>query len=95
VSLLLSERKLQQHKLDEAKLSLANDWRKLRGLPAAKSLDDAYKLPIPRDTHDNGSGSNLLVPDMLLQESAQIAIDMENLGIGSMPAIPKTVAKRK
>ncbi|MDE2234104.1 MAG: carboxy terminal-processing peptidase [Gammaproteobacteria bacterium] len=94
VSLLLSERKLQQRKLDDAKLTLANDWRKLRKLPAAKSLDEAYKLPASGTAADGANASNLLVPDMLLQESAQITIDMEKMGIGSMPSIPQAAAKR-
>ncbi|MGH8415665.1 MAG: carboxy terminal-processing peptidase, partial [Gammaproteobacteria bacterium] len=44
VSLLLSMREKQRAEHDRQRLALANSWRRLKGLPPAVSLEEAYKL---------------------------------------------------
>jgi carboxyl-terminal processing protease len=94
VSLRLSEREKLQASRDDQKLALANAWRKLKGLPAAKNLEDAYKLPGSNATlktgsvDDDDSDANALVPDVILQETAHITADMSAMGIGSMSIKP-------
>jgi len=102
VTLLLSEREKLQHTRDDEKLSLANFWRKLKGLPPAKNLDEAYKLTGTgkASTDGNNSGDdndnniNGLVPDVLLQETAHITADMAVLNVGRMPIPPATAASK-
>jgi hypothetical protein len=97
VSLLLSEREKQQITDDHEKLALANDWRRLRGLPPANSLEEAYKLATkdkPAKASDfTAAGTdtdvNTLEPDVLLQETAQITADMAILNSGSMQSLAK------
>lgn len=102
VTLLLSEREKLQVTHDDEKLSLANSWRKLKGLPPAKSLDEAYKLTGTgkASTDDENSGDdndndiNSLVPDVLLEETAHIIADMAVLNVGRMPSQPATAASK-
>ncbi|HVC28019.1 MAG TPA: carboxy terminal-processing peptidase, partial [Gammaproteobacteria bacterium] len=102
VTLLLSERDKLQTTRDDEKLRLANSWRKLKGLPPAKSLDEAYKLTgkdkvSPNDENpggDNDNGASVLVPDVLLQETANIIADMAILNVGSMPNSPATAVSK-
>jgi len=96
VSLLLSEREKLQTARDNEKLVLANAWRRLIGLPPANSLEKAYKLTVSgksatldnNTVADNGGDVNALVPDVLLQETAQITADMAFLGTGIMLSSP-------
>lgn len=100
VPLLLSEREKLQASRDHEKLELANAWRKLKGLPPAKSLADAYKTTGDSkpgkihgdDATDGDNDVNALIPDVLLQETAQITADMVVMGIGSMPSLPAATA---
>ena len=102
VTLLLSEREKLQTTRDDEKLRLANSWRKLKGLSPAKSLDEAYKLTgkdkaSPNDENsggDNDNGASGLVPDVLLQETANIIADMAILNVGSMPSSPATAVSK-
>ncbi len=98
VTLLLSEREKLQTTRDDEKLALANAWRKLKGLPPAKSLDAAYKQTgnSKASTDDENSVDNTdidiggLVPDVLLQETAHITADLSILNVGSVPSLPAT-----
>jgi len=102
VSLLLSEREKLQTVRDHEKLVLANSWRKLKGLPPAKNLDEAYKLTgndkastdDENSGDDNDNGISGLVPDVLLQETAHITADMAILNVGSMPSTLATAVSK-
>lgn len=96
VPLLLSARELQRTQRDHERLTLANGWRKLKGLPPATTLEAAYKLAAA-DSGKTGAGSTqessadnpaALVPDVLLRETAHIVADMDALGIGNLPPPP-------
>ncbi|MGH7171514.1 MAG: carboxy terminal-processing peptidase, partial [Gemmataceae bacterium] len=96
ISLLLSDRKEQRAREDAQQLVIANGWRRLKGLPAATTLEAAFKLPetgthstapsaassTPAESTDNSS----LAKDELLQEAADVAADMSALGVGHLPA---------
>ena len=85
VSLVLTERKKQQADDDAKGLTLANAWRKLKGLPPATTLEAALKLPksataaaaIAADDAD----SQGLEPDVLLNETAAIVADITGEGL--------------
>ncbi|MDE2273115.1 MAG: carboxy terminal-processing peptidase, partial [Gammaproteobacteria bacterium] len=93
VPLWLAAREVQRMDRDRQSLVLANDWRKLKGLPPATTLEAAYKLAdteaaktSPKtDADDDADNSGPLVPDVLLQETAHIVTDMAALGVGSLP----------
>lgn len=98
VTLMLSEREKLQAARDDEKLMLANSWRKLKGLPPAKSLDAADKLQgngkASTDEEDTGGDTDTdvsgLIPDVLLQETAHITADMVTLNVGSLSSSPAT-----
>ncbi|MGA9853907.1 MAG: carboxy terminal-processing peptidase [Gammaproteobacteria bacterium] len=102
VTLLLSEREKLQATSDDEKLALANSWRKLKGLPPATSLDEAYKLlgkgnPSTEDENagdDSDSDINGLVPDVILRETAHITADMAVLNVGRTPSSPATAISK-
>lgn len=92
VPLLMSAREAQRAERDRERLALANGWRKLKGLPPAVNLEDAYKLA-KTDTGNSNSkseqdadsdDSDTLVPDVLLQETAHIVADLSALKVGSL-----------
>lgn len=93
VPLWLAAREVQRTGRDHERLALANDWRKLKGLPPATTLEAAYKLAesnagkaSPSSAPDAGAdNAGTLVPDVLLQETAHIVADMAALGVGSLP----------
>ncbi|MGH8362009.1 MAG: carboxy terminal-processing peptidase [Gammaproteobacteria bacterium] len=93
VPLWLAAREVQRTDRNHERLVLANDWRKLKGLPPANTLEAAYKLAAsdagktgPNSAQDAGADSpGPLVPDVLLQETAHIAADMAAQGVGNLP----------
>ena len=97
VSLVLTARKMQRADQDRERLALANDWRRLKGLPPATSLEDAYKpaetstrvaataAATPDGESAESGDLNSLIPDVLLQETARIVVDMATLKVGSLP----------
>ncbi|MGB9428736.1 MAG: carboxy terminal-processing peptidase [Gammaproteobacteria bacterium] len=103
VSLLLSAREKQQTDRDRTQLALANGWRRLKGLPSATSLEDAYKLAenakapeattsLSVNAADTGNDVNGVVPDVLLRETAHVVADMAGLNVGVLPAPASTVS---
>ncbi len=76
VSLVLAERKKQRAQADTQRLALANAWRKLKGLPAAASLEDALKPAKDAGSDADDGDDPGLEPDVLLNETAQIVADM-------------------
>ncbi|MGA9851675.1 MAG: carboxy terminal-processing peptidase [Gammaproteobacteria bacterium] len=101
VSLLLSARQSLRAEQDHEQLDLANGWRRLKGLPPATNLEEAYTLAKAGKgskpsqvaaTDDGGDGSdndmNTIVPDVLLRETAHIVSDMAAMRVGSLPAPP-------
>ena len=91
VPLWLAAREVQRTDRDHERLLLANDWRKLKGLPPANTLEAAYKLA-ESDTGKTGPNSapdadnpGTLVPDVLLRETAHIVADMAALGVDNLP----------
>lgn len=99
ISLVMATRKRQRAQDDRARLVLINDWRKLKGLPPASNLENAYKLPTkisptkskpgahsaPAGASGRPNGASAIVPDVLLREAAHIVADMAALGVGSLP----------
>ncbi|MDE2070293.1 MAG: carboxy terminal-processing peptidase [Gammaproteobacteria bacterium] len=93
VPLWLAAREVQRTDRDHERLALANDWRKLKGLPPATTLEAAYKLAAadsgktaPSSTQESSADNpGSLVPDVLLRETAHIVADMDALGIGNLP----------
>lgn len=97
VSLVLSERKEQRAELDKQRLTIANGWRELKGLPPAATLEaaldtdkdkkpgrNAASAPHPGNSVSD-SEDNGLEPDVLLNAAAHIVSDMHRLGVGSLP----------
>ena len=81
VSLVMTVRQKQQADDDAKRLTLANAWRKLKGLPPATTLEAALKLPKAADDVDAPG----LEPDVLLNESAQIVADIDGAGLFQGP----------
>ncbi|HEV2111185.1 MAG TPA: carboxy terminal-processing peptidase, partial [Gammaproteobacteria bacterium] len=81
LSLVLATRQKQQAEDDAKRLTLANAWRKLKGLPPATTLEAALKLPKGADEAD----APALEPDVLLDESAQIVADIGGAGLFQGP----------
>ena len=101
ISLVMTDRQKQRSQDDKDRLAIANQWRKLRSLPPAASLEDAYKVPPPpasggqiasADTSSEGDDSNSVEPDVLLQETAQIVADLSTLGSHPAPPAASSVA---
>jgi hypothetical protein len=61
-------------------LATLNSWRKLKGLAPAANLEDAMKAA-KAQTSDADPDSNGLAPDVLLDESAAIALDIGAQGL--------------
>jgi carboxyl-terminal processing protease len=77
ISLVLSDRQKQRGEDDAKKLGMLNGWRKLKGLPAAATLEAAMKSAKPDSDPDN----NPIAPDVLLNETAAIAVDISAQGL--------------
>ncbi|HEX4300867.1 MAG TPA: carboxy terminal-processing peptidase [Gammaproteobacteria bacterium] len=84
ISLLMADRLKQRTEDDTRRLAALNGWRKLKGLPAAATLEVALKASKP-DSADADPDSNGLTPDVLLDESAAIAADMGAQGLFRNP----------
>jgi len=80
ISLVLADRQKQRADDDAKKLASLNAWRKLKGLPAAATLEVAIKAAKPDangDTDPDTGG----IPDVLLDETAAIVADMDAHGL--------------
>jgi hypothetical protein len=80
----MADRLKQRTEDDTRRLAALNGWRKLKGLPAAATLEVALKASKP-DSADADPDSNGLTPDVLLDESAAIAADMGAQGLFRNP----------
>ncbi|HEV2332133.1 MAG TPA: carboxy terminal-processing peptidase, partial [Gammaproteobacteria bacterium] len=77
VSLVLAERQKERSADDAKRLSLANAWRKLEGLPAAATLAEALKTSKTGASDPDGADDPGIEPDVLLDETAQVVADMD------------------
>lgn len=77
ISLVLADRLKQRAEDDGKRLVTLNAWRKLKGLPAAATLEEAIKAD-KADANDPDSG---VTPDVLLAETAAITVDMDAQGL--------------
>jgi len=84
ISLVLAERQKQRAEDDARHLALLNGWRKLKGLPPAVTLEEAMKAAKSNDG-DADPDSNGVTPDVLLDESAAIAADIDAQGLFHTP----------
>ncbi|HET7923111.1 MAG TPA: carboxy terminal-processing peptidase [Gammaproteobacteria bacterium] len=96
VSLVLSEREQERKAHDQARLTMVNAWRHLKGLPPATTLEAAYQ-PGSKDktgpqadaaSSDEGpeDADNGIEPDVLLNATAHIVSQMRQMDVGSLPA---------
>jgi carboxyl-terminal processing protease len=85
ISLVLADRQKQRVEDDARHLATLNGWRKLKGLAPAATLEDAMKAA-KAETSDADPDSNGLAPDVLLDESAAIALDIGAQGLFRNPA---------
>jgi len=80
ISLVLTERQKLRAEDDAKRLATLNSWRKLKGLPAAATLEAAMKGGTP-----NSGGSDVdaegIAPDVLLNMTAAITADMDAKGL--------------
>ncbi|HEY4126926.1 MAG TPA: carboxy terminal-processing peptidase [Gammaproteobacteria bacterium] len=83
ISLVLADRQKQRVEDDARRLTLLNGWRKLKGLPAAATLEVAMKSVKP-DTDANPDADGL-TPDVLLNETAAITVDIDRQGLFQAP----------
>jgi carboxyl-terminal processing protease len=83
LSLVLAEREKQRAEDDAKRLGFANAWRKLKGLPPAATLEEAFKAPKGSAAAEgnDSDASNPLQPDVLLDETAAIVADMSAAGL--------------
>jgi carboxyl-terminal processing protease len=82
ISLVLADRQKQRAEDDAKRLVSLNAWRKLKGMPAAATLEEALKA----DKADaDGDGDGGLTADVLLDESAAIVADMDARGLFQKP----------
>ncbi len=80
ISLVLADRQKQRTEDDTKRLASLNAWRKLKGLPAAATLEDALKAAKP-DANGDSDPDTGGVADVLLDESAAIVADMDAQGL--------------
>ena len=82
ISLVLADRQRLRSEDDAKKLAMLNAWRKLKGLPAAATLEAAMKGAKP---DNGGEGSDVdaegIAPDVLLNETAAITADITAQGL--------------
>ena len=80
ISLVLTERQKLRAEDDAKRLATLNSWRKLKGLPAAATLEAALKGATP-----NSGGADVdaegIAPDVLLNATAAITADMDAKGL--------------
>ena len=81
VSLVLAERQKQRSDDDAKRLATLNAWRKLKGLPAAATLEAALKAAKPDTGDGTGNDAGSVTSDVLLDETADITADIGALGL--------------
>jgi carboxyl-terminal processing protease len=81
ISLLLADRQKQRSEDDARKLEMLNGWRKLKGLPAATTLEAAMKTAKPDTSAGADVDADGLAPDVLLNETAAITVDINAQGL--------------
>jgi carboxyl-terminal processing protease len=84
ISLVLAERQKQRSEDDAKKLGTLNGWRKLKGLPAAATLEAALKTGKP-DAPSDPDADDSVAPDVLLVETAAIVADIGAQGLFQVP----------
>ena len=93
VSLVLAERQKQRADDDVKKLAMLNAWRKLKGLAPAATLQEALKAAKPDTSEGTDTDAGGIAPDVLLNETAAIAADIDAQGL-FQPASGSAVAER-
>ncbi|HEY1992184.1 MAG TPA: carboxy terminal-processing peptidase [Gammaproteobacteria bacterium] len=81
ISLVLAERQKQRTDDDAKKLAMLNAWRKLKGLGPAATLEDALKAAKPDTSEGSDTDAGGIAPDVLLNETAAIAADIDAQGL--------------
>ena len=81
VSLVLAERQKQRSDDDAKKLTMLNAWRKLKGLAPAATLEEAIKPAKPDASEGTDTDTGGIAPDVLLNETAAIAADIDAQGL--------------